>query len=95
MDILARINFLEVNDENWNAKYVSGFRSNINYGASNYCCLVAFEEDREIKQGETIDCELSFLTHEPHIGKLAKGMEFILFSGSVTFAKGIVNFVSE
>ncbi len=95
MDILARVNFLEVNNKNWNAKYVSGFRSNINYGTTNFSCLVAFEESREIKQGETVNCEISFLTHEPHIGKLAKGLEFTLFSGNVVFAKGIVNFVSE
>jgi len=95
MDILARVNFLEVNDKDWNAKYFSGFRSNINYGSTDYCCLVAFEEDREIKQGETINCELSFLTHKPHIGKLAKGIEFTLFSGNLVFAKGVVSFASE
>jgi len=95
MDILATVHFLNIENEKWQAKYLSGFRSNINYGSENFCCGVVFEGGREVNQGETISCEIGFLTHEPHIGKLSKDMKFVLFVGDVVFANGVIDFVSE
>ncbi len=71
MNILANLRFLKIEDPDWKVKYASGLRTNINYGTDNFSCAVAF--DREIEQGESVDCEISFLTHEPHVGKLEEG----------------------
>ncbi|MGX5202567.1 hypothetical protein [Aliikangiella sp. IMCC44632] len=67
---------------------------NINYGNENYRCAVDFDREGEIKQGQTLECEF-FLTHEPHVGKLAKGMEFKLFTGNVVFSHGEIQLLSE
>lgn len=95
MDILAKLELLKIDNPDWKAKYSSGMRSNINYGDDNYSCAVDFGREGEIQQGETVECEIYFLTHEPHVGKLTKGMKFKLFSGNVTFAYGEVQYVSE
>jgi len=95
MEILAKLELLEIDDSEWRVKYSSGMRSNINYGDDNYSCIVDFKREGEVKQGETVECEICFLTHEPHIGKLAEGMKFKLFAGNVTFASGVIQYVSE
>ena len=95
MDILANLKFLKIDSPDWKAKYVSGFSSNINYGTENFSCMVVFDRDGEIQQGDSVDCEISFLTHESHVGKLKKGMDFSLFSGNVAFAEGKIQYVSD
>lgn len=95
MEILAKLELLKIDDPDWKAKYSTGMRCNINYGNGNFSCAVDFGYEGEIKQGETVECEICFLTHEPHIGKLTKGMEFNLFSGNMTFAKGVIQYVSD
>ena len=95
MDILANLKFLKIDSPDWKAKYVSGFRSNINYGAENFSCMVAFDRVGEVQQGEFVDCEISFLTHESHVGKLKEGMKFSLFSGNEAFAEGKIQYVSD
>ena len=95
MEILARLKLLKIDEPDWKSKYSSGLRANINYGSKNYSCAVDFGHESEIKQGESVECEINFLTHEPHIGKLVKGMKFKLFSGNVTFANGVIDSVFE
>ena len=95
MEILAKIELLKIDDPDRRAKCPTGMRTNINYGKDNYSCAVDFGRDGEIKQGETVECEICFLTHEPHIGQLSEGMKFGLFAGNMTFAKGVVQYVSE
>ncbi|WP_421133491.1 hypothetical protein [Alteromonas sp. A079] len=95
MDILANVTFLKIKNQDWNAVYKTGMRSNISYGKENFCCLLAFNVDRAIGQGETVECEISFLTHEPHTGKLYEGMPFKLFVGSLVFAEGSISYVPE
>lgn len=94
MDIIAKLELLKIENPDWEAKYISGMRSNINYGDGNFSCAIDFGREDEIKQGDTVECEICFLTHEPHIGKLAKGMKFKLFSGNVTFAYGVIQYIS-
>ena len=95
LDILAKLELLEITNLDWEAKYFSGMRANINYGDDNYSCAVGFDRVGEIKPGETVECEICFLTNEPHFGKLAKGMKFKLFCGNITFAHGVIQYLLE
>ena len=95
MEILAELHYFEIVNPDWKAKYNSGFRCNVKYDSNNYCCSVSHGLSRAIKQGETHICEICFLTHEPHIGKIKPGMDIELFTGNVTFAEGKVTCVYD
>ena len=96
MEVLAKLEFLEVDDPECNVRYLNKSRPRIVYeGQEGSSCIYYLgDEVEEAFPGETLGVEIALMP-EVHTGIIKVGLEFEMYAGEWKIAKGIFTFVDD
>jgi len=96
MEVLAKLEFLEVKDPECNVRYLNKSRPLIMYeGQLGSSCILYFgDEVEEAFPGHILEAEIALMP-DLHLGKIKEGLEFELYAGKWKIAKGVFTFVVD
>lgn len=88
MNVLAEVNFLDIDRSEHKFKYIDGCKPFITYSALDGMAGCMLRLDKEAFDGDLVELEINFYDESVHIEKIKEGDLFDLYVGTTHIAMG-------
>jgi len=89
-DILATITLFSTAEGGRTTPALTGYRPQLRYGENGWSAIHEYIGTDAVDPGQTVQAFLTFMSSEPHEGKLFPGLTFDLCEGSRVIGKGTI-----
>ncbi len=89
-DILATITMFSTAEGGRITPALTGYRPQLRYGGYGWSAIHEYIGTDSVDPGQTVRAFLTFMSPEPHVGKLFPGLTFELCEGSRVIGSGTI-----